>query len=572
MQAGTRIITEIFNRSRILEIPFFQRAYVWDEPQWERLLEDMEHVSQTKKPYFLGSIILKQQETNCQAGVGDVRTVIDGQQRLTTLTIFLKVLCLKNHKNSLFDGIFRLLTDIDKITLYHNQNDIHDFETVVNLQELRDDLASHSKIIKAYTYFKDNIKEGKLDIQAILGNIMFVGIDLNAEEDEQQIFDTINSLGVKLTTGELLKNYFFDRNSLDSYNENWRSIFEADNECREYWDKEVTAGRIKRTNLELFFYSFLQIKLQDTNLKVKTEDKNEYGRFEGLFNSYKSFINKYKVSKTQMIDEIKEYALIYKEHIDLDVLERELPVEAGIERMNVIVFGLETSTVIPYILYVLKEADDKEKDKIFAYLESYIMRRMICRASTKNYNNLFSENLISNEILTEKALKDYLADQGTTVNYLPGNKELEVAFHTSKLTNKQSAGIIYMIESKVRKRNIQSTALLGISKYSLEHLMPKKWKNNWGALNNPDVINNRNNVLLTLGNLAIITAPLNSSIRDADWETKKIGRGEKKLGLYAYASGIETLQQWLDKEEWDEVVIAERATDLYNKAITIWPI
>lgn len=64
MDAGKRTINDIFNGNRILEIPFFQRAYVWGNDQWERLLEDMENVSLSNKPYFLGSVILKQQPTN----------------------------------------------------------------------------------------------------------------------------------------------------------------------------------------------------------------------------------------------------------------------------------------------------------------------------------------------------------------------------------------------------------------------------------------------------------------------------------------------------------------------------
>ena len=95
MDAGKRTINEIFNGSRILEIPFFQRAYVWDETQWERLLDDVENVSRTRTPYFMGSVILKQQLTDTTSAVGDVRIVIDGQQRLTTLSILLKVLLQK---------------------------------------------------------------------------------------------------------------------------------------------------------------------------------------------------------------------------------------------------------------------------------------------------------------------------------------------------------------------------------------------------------------------------------------------------------------------------------------------
>ncbi len=69
MEAGKKTISDIFNGNRILEIPFFQRAYVWEDEQWGRLLEDMEEISQQNTPYFLGSVILKQQMTNttCQA-------------------------------------------------------------------------------------------------------------------------------------------------------------------------------------------------------------------------------------------------------------------------------------------------------------------------------------------------------------------------------------------------------------------------------------------------------------------------------------------------------------------------
>ena len=108
MEAGKRTINDIFNGNRVLEIPFFQRAYVWDETQWERLLEDMELISTLKKPHFLGSVILKQQDTLTSSEVGDIRTLIDGQQRLTTLNIFFKVLWLKKDSNSSFERRFQL--------------------------------------------------------------------------------------------------------------------------------------------------------------------------------------------------------------------------------------------------------------------------------------------------------------------------------------------------------------------------------------------------------------------------------------------------------------------------------
>ena len=96
LDAHKALITNIFNNSTLVEVPFFQRSYVWKEDLWGRLLEDMEFVVKTKKPHFLGSIILKEGRKPRQGeNFADCRTIVDGQQRLTTFLIFMKVLCLK---------------------------------------------------------------------------------------------------------------------------------------------------------------------------------------------------------------------------------------------------------------------------------------------------------------------------------------------------------------------------------------------------------------------------------------------------------------------------------------------
>lgn len=567
MEAGKRTINDIFNGNRVLEIPFFQRSYVWGETQWERLIEDMETVSSTNKPYFLGSVILKQQQTPAGGNVGDKRTLIDGQQRLTTLNIMFKVLCLKTGMNASFDRVFRLMNN--EIALWHNHNDISDFNRVLNLTT-EEELTGDSSIISAYTYFKNNIEVEKLSLNNILTNIMFVGIDLGVDEEEQQIFDTINSLGVRLTTAELLKNYFFHRDDVQSYNDNWKNVFERDADTKKFWDRDITAGRSIRENVDLFFYSFLQIKVQDSSLNVKTEDKKLFTKVDGLFDSYKKFIQDYKIDKPALIQEIKEYAELYRANIDFDVVDRELSADYGIERINAIIFGLENTTLIPYVLFVLKKvANSNERNLIWEYLESYIMRRMVCHETTKNYNQLFSERLIANNVITRDALKAQIETQSDKVNYMPSDTDLQNGFNNSRLVNKQAAGILYLIESMVRDRTKQSTSLLGLGRYSLEHVMPKKWENNWTPLETEEAKLNRHKTLLTLGNLTIITTSLNTSIRDADWNTKKNGRGEKH-GLRHYASSIETFSPYLEKPDWNEEVIQERATYLYTKAKEIW--
>ena len=570
MDAGKRLINEIFNGNKRLEIPFFQRSYVWGEEQWERFLEDMYYVCETEKTYFLGSLILKQQSTNSAEKVGDRRIVIDGQQRLTTLNIFLKVLCLKTGENSIFEQMFKLLFN-KEIALIHNHNDREAFEKIINMDQLVQ-IDNKDSISLCYSYFSNNMDISKLNLSIILSKILFVGIDIDENEDEQQIFDTINSLGVKLTTAELLKNYFFNKDNIAMYNSYWKDLFEADNEVIAYWDTEVTTGRIKRTFIDLFLFSYLQIKIQTKNLNIKTEDKLEFSKVEHLFQSYKKFITNYlNNDKESVLKELKEYAVLYKENFDHKIIEENLSHESGIDRINALIYGLDNSTLIPYILFILKRNQNiNQRNELFEYLETYIMRRIIVKATNKNYNQLFTDRLILNDIKNKADFANYINTQADKINYMPDDNELFEAFNNNIINNKAAAGIIYFIESKIRNRNLHSTNLLGLNKYSLEHLIPKKWRNNWQKLSNEDDNNKRDRKLLTLGNLAIITQNLNAKIRDSDWNKKK--NGTNNNGLNDYTRDLETITPYLKLSEWNEKEIEKRAIDLYNFAKDLWKI
>ncbi len=571
MDAGKRTINDIFNGSRVLEIPFFQRAYVWGEEQWERLLEDVENTCHNNEPYFMGSVILKQQPTGTMSSYGDIRTIIDGQQRLTTLSILLKVLCLKTDKMNQFNKRFRL--DDDTMVLKHNHNDIATYNTIMDLSTEKM-IQGNDNISKAYEYFRCNLNPDKASFEAITNKMLFVVIDLSPEEDEQQIFDAINSLGVKLTTAELLKNFFFKRDDLQAYETYWKNIFEKDEETKTYWDREITAGRFRRSFIDLFFYAYLQVKMQDASLKVIAEDKITFAKVDKLFESYKKFIEKYCGGDRKALrDEIGDYAKLFRQIFNPEVIESELSAEAGLERLNAIIFYLETTTLIPYLLFVERNVSDNAiKNELYGFIESYIMRRLLTKSTTKNYNQLFTERLILNRILSKKDFVNFLTNQADKVNYLPSDTQVKEAIGQYILTNKQATGVLYLIESKIRDRQRHSTQLLGMSKYSLEHIMPKKWINHWDMPNNQTLVDERNHKLLTLGNLTIITQALNTSIRDADWSTKKVGNGIGKEGLEKYAEGIDTFSSFLARTEWNEKTIEERADFLYKKAVTVWSI
>ena len=573
MDAHKALIKDIFNGSTFVEIPFFQRNYVWEEDLWERLLQDMEFIVKSQKPHFFGSIILKEGEKPKQGQqVSSILTVVDGQQRLTTFLIFLKVLCLKLNETTLFDFQFRIMGK--EIALRHGKNDVEAFEKVMAAEkaDIIENPEPKSKIIEAYNYFVEKINPELLDIMTIETNTQFVRIDLNADEDEQQIFDTINSLGVNLTTSELLKNYFFSRETVQEYDEKWAAVFEKDDDTKIYWDQEIEAGRNKRAMIDIFFDAYFQIFIQNKKYNISTEDKLYYSRIDKLAQSYQHFIKNYcNGNKDEVLKPLKDYALCFMETFNPSLCKSGIPSEYGVERINVIIFGLKTTTLIPYILYLVKNIEDKDNlNEMMRVIESYIMRRMVTHESTKNYNNLFI-SLILNNIVNEEKLVEYISKSADSTTYIPDNDILKEGFLKSKLTNLQTKGILYLIESRIRPKN-SATVLLGFDNYSLEHLMPKKWRNNWPACDSEDKAIIRDRVLLTLGNLAIITQALNASIRDADWSTKRSGKGENKPGLDKCAAGLATFESVLNKEIWNEDIINQRAEELYNWAKQIWSI
>lgn len=591
MNAHEKKIKDILNGARLLEIPYYQRSYVWNEELWKRFLEDVIDLTlPSAKPHFFGSIILKQQQTPAMGGVSDIRTVIDGQQRLTTIAIFFKVLSLKLGQDWIFEDVCKCRSIINgKSTMVlafcHNRLDRPAFERIMNLTSLENlsvdkngnVVESDSQIINAYQYFLREIDTTILDINSvapILDKILLVGIDLTYDEDEQQIFDTINSLGIKLTTSELLKNYLFNENNLNEFKAYWEPIFEKDREYKEYWDQEIVSGTSRPHLIDVFFSALLNMKVHDAKYRVTTEDKLRYARTEKLFESYKEFISKYMGGdKNTLMKEINEYATLFKENLKPDCGEDALTEEVGLDRLNVMMFSLKMSTMIPYILYLLVNQKDKnEITKICEYLEAYMMRRLICHVDTRSYNKMYSDSLLTNSILTLKDLQEFVNGKDSDRLTAPvDDVDIQKAINGGVyLINEQNTGILYMLETRLRSDSYSATVMKGIKYYTLEHLMPKKWKQTWGMTGlNDATIQNRDDILYTLGNLAIIPGKLNTSISNSKWQDKLNGKGNKP-GLIKAASGLITLDKYLKITDWDENEITKRANDLYVQILKVW--
>lgn len=581
MKANDLFLLKVFSTHTIFEIPYYQRSYVWGEENWKRFLEDMENISAIEKPYFIGSLILKQKETETGSKYGDVRVVIDGQQRLTTITVFFKVLSLKRNRPQIFNDFMITISDESdekEISIHHNHIDKEAFNKIVNLTELEDlsvdtkgkKIENQNRIIQLYNFFYKNLDVEKISSDKVKKFLHFVVIDLGAEENEQQIFDTINSLGVTLTTSELLKNYLFDEKNEDKYNQYWKPVFEENEDQKKYWDQIINSGSKKYHLIDLFLYALLMIKVRGENYSVTTEDKLDYEKVDKLFLSYKDFVEKYMgKNKDELMEVIFNAAKLFMKNFNPNCKREAVTSEPGFERVNLMMFALDYTVMSPYILYVMMYAEPDECTKIFDYIETYMMRRSIARLETRGYNALFNDGLITNNILRAEELKAYVSKDKETTYRAARKDEIEHCIKHNDYINRQALGFLYMLESRLRSDNMSATQLYGIGTYSLEHLLPKKWRQYWAVPEDEEEARQTDIDLYTFGNLAILPATLNTSISNSPWPVKLNGKGNKE-GLIKYAQGLETLRDCLKLDEWNLETIHERAEKLYQQVIRIW--
>ena len=575
MQPAKVSTTQLLADGHSFYVPFYQRAYVWPENLWNRFIRDMEYISKTDEEYFIGSVILKKLGAN---GIETARwAVVDGQQRLTTLAIFYKVISLKNpNSHNPFDKRFRL--DNNDLSIKHSLNDKEAFEKIANLtQDIELEGEDKSNLIKAYNYFRSNVDVNKINILNIQARLWFIAIYLEANENEHKIFDTINSIGMSLNTEELLKNHLFTSSTLDDYTTIWKPVFEADNACLTYWKTETSVGRMgKKTLSDRFFHTLLQIIMHDPRNNISSADKAEFRKYddENEFSNYQKVIESGKWDKIEFAKIVVAYANIFKQiYSKKAIQENSESYKTPLKRILLTIFTLDVYTAVPYVLYILKNVADKaEQDKIFTLLESYIIRRQICNKVVKNYSDLFTESLIGQQILTYDALVEYLSNKKPNESlHMPYDAEVEDGFATnSNLTNEKARGILYLLESKLREIDGSLTILHPYTKYTLEHLMPQDWETNWPMPDDLNEVekfefkNNRNKAIATLGNMAIITQSLNSKVSNNQWKKKLDG------GLKVKAGDLLTMKDVINQSEWDETTIASRAEWLAVKANEVW--
>ncbi|MBN8669279.1 MAG: DUF262 domain-containing protein [Chitinophagales bacterium] len=568
-------------------IPFFQRSYVWKSEDWAELFENIKEEydqiinGDNTSEHFIGTIIIKQRESE---RVGSLEyDLIDGQQRLTTICILLRAFYDISEDANLKNWIKTLLVFTDSygqenIRILHSRVDRDYFQNILKdsdnnnalwkdfasfeLNELERKLDNFNRIMGAYLYFRHRI-ERELNTQdirqyitIILEKLPVIHMALSKNDDVQQIFDTINSLGVKLTTAELLKNYLYAKPKvIDYYDEYWHSVFEADEDTIKFWEAERTSGRVRRTTVELFLYSYLII-LTESIVKM-----------EALFKEYREYLkDKKEAELVSFAKDVHEYALVYQQLPDGENLA-EISFNEHEKRFFHLIREFEITTIFPLILYIFKQVTEaQERIQILRVIESYLTRRTVCKLTTKNYNNLFFSLLSETKkmgTITAQKMKEKLLSYTEDTNRFPTDEELKNAFETSALINQYSREVLYCIALYQLDHTYADQGKLNFDGFSVEHMMPKKWRIHWSNITDEDDEEFRDYKLRTMGNLTLVRGSLNSAMKHSGWSVKK-----EFLRRY---STLRQTTDYLGLDDWNEETIATRANHLYEAALQIWP-
>lgn len=459
MKAGDELLSTVFSKDHRYVIPIFQRPYVWGEeqnwlPLWHDLSKAAEEVERQSDAsddedapeYFLGAFVTRHRSPVPRRK--PTSEVIDGQQRMTTLQVFLAAARRvateigATHAADNFAALVRNRVSQDsehpedRFKIQPLAHDLPAFEWAVREPGDADPPPSaNHRLVQAARWFEDALRQWvkesdrpseRLDLLhfAIENRIKVVSIFLDSKDDPQVIFEALNHRGVRLDAADLVKNLLFqtlDRQGQRDLEQdllhNYWSLLDQDR-----WRAEVTTGRIKRVRVDTLLAYWLSAQ------------RGEESSVEHLFEDFKRWMRSTQAKAAEVIRSIRVYA----DTMDrLQSLPTTSPIAQVLDRLD----ATGTTTPWPLILFLHAEEaipDDQALTGTLA-LDSFLMRRAICRMSTKDYNRLFGSLLgtIKAGDITQagELLEDGLASQTAEVRLWPSDTAFIGGLLNSNLYN-----------------------------------------------------------------------------------------------------------------------------------------
>jgi len=585
MEALVRSVQEIFSGQHRYVVPPYQRPYVWtEELQWEPFWEDIERITDSRlvtedQRHFLGAVVIRREKTP----VGGITewSVIDGQQRLTTLQLLMSALAAAAAAAGL-DSERRRLEQL----LTHPEHDAVGDErfkfwpTSANQAAFRAVLeaAEHGSatvddpdntVHEAWMYFRekseayaradgaspDEITQRFAALRAsVAGLLQIVTISLDKDDPAQLIFETLNARGTPLLAMDLVKNALFDRTAGvgisvgEIHDKHWQPQL---GDAR-YWSQEQRLGRVLVPRSEAFLFHWL---VMQTGRVVTTE---------GLFDTFRRDILGGPLADDPV-------ALVKTLNDDAGVLRRFddlAPAEVAGRRFFATLDALDTTTMVPVALLLFRAAiEPVRRARALMAIESYLVRRLLRGLSTKNYSQLAARLVFvarDNLPAADDRIIQELLSSGADTSRWPTDEELNEHLASQGLYNwigqRRIAFVLGQLERAKRSQKSEDLALP--SKLEVEHVMPQSWQTHWPLPDDPELVQRRNAHVNLLGNLTLVTGALNASMSNGAWTTKKLALEQHSLLM---------LNRGLVKEPvWDEDMIMARGLDLTTLILDIW--
>lgn len=603
---------ELFDGTVCYEIPPFQRPYVWnEEDQWQPLWADVERVASALDaargdagvvaPHFLGAVVLKQLPS--AAGDPTRHSVIDGQQRLTTLQILLAAVHRVTQEHGDEDDaetLMELVTNTAKrfrstqnrFKLWPSRVDRQGFECAMENGIDPSERVPESRILDAHKFFSNCVREwAQLDdvdsgnvearlrilTEVLQQKMVIVTINLDNTDEDQLIFETLNDRGTPLLAADLIKNMVFQRGeALGANVELWSEKYWADFD-EEWWRREVQQGRLFRSRIDLFLQYWLTMREQSVIPAEK------------VFANFRDHASPHLTSTedaTQFLVELRRDADTFRGFAELD------PGSAPGRFYGRVVEELELGATIPLLLWLISDNHDVgiiEIDRSLSAVESWCVRRTLLQA-TMNDVNRFVISLLQHldESPTGKvgqATVEFLLDQTADSRQWPTDQQLLEGVPPSRLYGNVRRNRLCMVLSAVEQkrrseRSEDVTLPLGLQ---IEHIMPQKWRTHWadGIANDVEKSGVRDRLVQSIGNLTLVTGYLNISLSNRPWhdsvvDTSGTGGSAVQKGKRSLIDEYSLLV--LNKEivqshpdVWTEADIVARGQSIAKDIALIWP-
>ncbi|GHQ14716.1 hypothetical protein VN1213_12630 [Helicobacter pylori] len=538
------------NQKNQLVIPIYQRSYSWEKEQCKQLWDDIIKIGGNDKMdgHFIGSILYVLDGITHS---DNALFIIDGQQRLTTITLLL--IALRNHlsdevKRKEIEDHYLINSDKDgdkKFRLILSESDRDTLLSLID-KDRRKPSEPSSKIVENFKLFEKWVSQNTNKLETIfkgLDKLMIVEIALKKEKDDPQlIFESMNSKGIELTQTDLIRNYIIMETEIEKqegfYNQYWRAMEEDFKQNKKLFDR--------------FVRHYLTIKTRE----IPNTNK--------VYVALKDYRQKEGIGIEDLLKDLQKYCgyfcrIVFKK--EADKADKDLNKALGF------LVGLEMDVIYPLLLELYSDYSDGvlSKDdfrRSIALIESYICRRAVCGLGTNSLNKVFSSftKKINKDQYLESIEAHFLSLEKTAGKF-PKDSESRDSFITKELygrnkTKKKKTK--YFLE----RLNFDTKEPVNTQECTIEHIIPQELTEEWERDLGENFQAIHDKYLHTIGNLTL--TGYNHEYSNKSFQEKQ---GMKK----GFKDSPLRLNQGLrDLKSFGEEEIKKRANDLADLALKIW--